>query len=146
MLTDKNYIYEGRGNLKKKLLVFLLAVLCLGNFSYALASNSSAASYTITVQKPVHAWTGLHAYTVGAKGFYESNGTRITNFSTIRTIRETSGPWSSSSPYAAWTYKGTTSGVAYGEAFFILGVSTQWINLGFQSRTDSAQGTARANP
>lgn len=129
--------------MKKKFLVFLLAVLCLGNFSYALASSSSAASYQVTVKKPVHAWTGLHAYTVGALGFFESNGSKITKYSTIRAIRETSGPWSSSSPYAAWTSKGTTSGVAYGEAFFILGVSTQWINLGFQSRTDYAKGTIK---
>lgn len=124
----------------KKVVILLILALCLMNISTAFATTTSKVT---TNSKSIHAWTGLHAYTIGVKGYYDVENGKITSYNTVRATTSTSGPWSSSDRFAEWASSGSTYGKAYGEAFFILGVTTTWINLGFQSRTDSITSSAR---
>lgn len=132
--------------MKSKAIALLVTILCAFNIMTSLGPSSVYAAPKLAIgTKPVYAKSGLHAYTIGVQGYYQSNGRINTKYEVVRPIVRTSGPWSSSnsSHYSAWATKSTSVGIAYADAHFILGLSTAWINLGFQSRTDHKSAYAR---
>ena len=120
--------------------LLLAASLALGICSSAQAAGWKTASKT----QHYYSWTGIHVASLGVQGDYYTNGKKITNFAGVRAYPNVYVPLASYSDVKqGWKHKTNTSGVAFAEATYKLGIKTQWIEITVQSFRDSVSATAK---
>lgn len=133
----------------KKIGVFLLfAALVVSIFvapiQYSNDASAAVKTKTVSGYDNYYSWAGLKIFTVGVKGFYDSNGRKVTSFGKVSPEHNTNWAWSIASETAYWTSeKNTSQAQAYAKGKFVLGVSTSLVTIGVQTVTKSITVTGK---
>jgi len=114
--------------------ISILAAMVIVNTTAAFAATSTQLTSN---QHSSYSWVGLKCYTIGVKGWYDTNGTKIVKYGKTTPIVQTYAVWGAKDKKSFWTSKLTYSGECYGEAYFGEGLVTSWFSLTIEALTDS---------
>lgn len=121
----------------------ITALLLAASLALGIGATAHAAWKTASKTEHYYSWTGIHVASLGVQGDYYSNGTKITNFSSLRAYPNTYVPLTTYSDVTkVWRNKTNTSGIATAEATWKMGVKTQWVEVTVQTFRDSVSATA----
>ena len=114
----------------KKYIALLLACLILCGCLVGAGAKTKTVSKTNTQ----YSWVGIKIFSIGVKGWYDSNGTKVTSFNKTTAIPRCYLLWTNSNASSWWT--STTNkkqAQCYAQAKFCLGVTTEKVTIGVQS-------------
>lgn len=133
-------------NLNRTLARVTAAVLLAGSLGLGVATTAQAAWRTASQTEHYYSWAGIHVASLGVQGDYNGDGKKITKFDGVRAYPNTYAPLTTyGSVSKGWKNKTSTSGAAYAEATWKMGIKTMWIELTVQSFRDSVTAYANAN-
>ncbi len=128
--------------MKKKILTGILALTIV--FSNVTGAMGATTSKTASNSRTEKSWVGIPVYTIGVKGDYKTNGSKLSGWSNARCCNATHYPgWSCTSKSASWVSKGSKSSKVRNRSTFFYGLDTQWLKLGIQSYDDEISKTVR---
>lgn len=123
---------------------FLSLVLCMMLLATCVVT-ASAKTKTISNSRTYYSWCGIKIFTTGVKGWYDTNGSRITSYNNTTSTPKCHFMWTSSNRGSWWTSTtNKTTARCYGEAKFALGLTTDQFTVGFQQGYYGVTATGNA--
>lgn len=120
------------------------AFLLTASLALGAATTAEAAWKCAKNTERYYSRLGIHVASLGVQGDYYSDGKKITKFDGVRAYPNTYVPLTTySSVTKGWRNKTSTTGIAYAEATWKMGIKTYWVELTIQSFRDSV--TAKAS-
>lgn len=125
--------------LKGLMLMFVLTAMFTG---VANAETRKTASNTSSV----YSWAGVKVVSISVKGYYYTNGRKITRYSgTTPSVRKCNGCflYTIDAASSSWIAQGDTEGVAHASAEVKVGIPTPWGTVAWDQYTLDVEAIAR---
>lgn len=124
------------------MLIAFLTVAFTGPAQAAKETRKTASDTT-----SVKSWAGVTVVSLSVKGYYYTNGTKITKYAgTSPFVRKCNGCflYKITSPKSSWIAKGKTEGVVQATAWVEVGIPTPWGTVAWDEYTLEVEAFAEA--